>query len=149
MIPHPKRDRILERFDIALLKLERGVNILKYTPVCLPELGKEFYGEEGISVGEKNQINLSFFWGGAVVREPISYSSVIKWFICQTPFRVLKVATFYLFLDQLLTKIVSKELHCRSKMWRKQAGAELCQAQVKLKVVVEVEFGVDVEACYY
>ena len=64
MIPHPKRDRILERFDIALLKLERGVNILKYTPVCLPELGKEFYGEEGISVGEKNQINLSFFWGG-------------------------------------------------------------------------------------
>ena len=30
----------------------------------------------------------------------------------------------------------------------KQAGAELCQAQVKLKVVVEVEFGVDVEACH-
>ena len=30
-----------------------------------------------------------------------------------------------------------------------QAGAELCQAQVKLKVVVEVKFGVDVEACHY
>ena len=29
-----------------------------------------------------------------------------------------------------------------------QAGAELCQAQVKLKVLVEVEFGVDVEACH-
>ena len=31
----------------------------------------------------------------------------------------------------------------------KQAWAELCQAQVKLKVLVEVEFGVDVEACHY
>ena len=30
----------------------------------------------------------------------------------------------------------------------RQAGAEVCQAQVKLKVVVEVEFGVDVEACH-
>ena len=32
-----------------------------------------------------------------------------------------------------------------------QAGAELCQAQVKLEVVVEigVEFGVEVEACHY
>ena len=30
-----------------------------------------------------------------------------------------------------------------------QAGAELRQAQVKLKVVVEVEFGVNVEACHY
>ena len=31
----------------------------------------------------------------------------------------------------------------------KQAGAELCQAQVKLEVVVEigVKFGVEVEAC--
>ena len=27
----------------------------------------------------------------------------------------------------------------------KQAGAELCQAQVKLEVIVEVEFGVEVE----
>ena len=37
-------------------------------------------------------------------------------------------------------------------LWDKQqqqAGAELCQAQVKLEVVVEVEFGVDVEACHY
>ena len=34
---------------------------------------------------------------------------------------------------------------------RKQAGAKLCQAQVKLEVVVEigVEFGVEVEACHY
>ena len=32
---------------------------------------------------------------------------------------------------------------------KKQAGAELCQAQVKLEVVVEVEFGVEVEACHY
>ena len=33
----------------------------------------------------------------------------------------------------------------------KQAGAELCQAQVKLEVVVKigVEFGVEVEACHY
>ena len=30
-----------------------------------------------------------------------------------------------------------------------QAGAELCHAQVKLEVVVEVEFGVEVEACHY
>ena len=32
-----------------------------------------------------------------------------------------------------------------------KAGAELCQAQVKLEVVVEieVEFGVEVEACLY
>ena len=32
-----------------------------------------------------------------------------------------------------------------------QAGTELCQAQVKLEVVVEVgvEFGVEVEACHY
>ena len=32
-----------------------------------------------------------------------------------------------------------------------QAGAELCQAQVKLEVVVEVEveFGVEVETCHY
>ena len=54
MIPHPKRDIPLERFDIALLKLEKEVDIIKYTPVCLPELGQEFYGKEGISVGEKN-----------------------------------------------------------------------------------------------
>ena len=32
---------------------------------------------------------------------------------------------------------------------KKQAGAELWPAQVKPKVVVEVEFGVDVEACHY
>ena len=33
----------------------------------------------------------------------------------------------------------------------KQAGAELCQAQVKLEVVVEIriEFGVEVKACHY
>ena len=33
----------------------------------------------------------------------------------------------------------------------KQGGAELCQAQVKLEVLVEVgvEFGVEVEACHY
>ena len=31
----------------------------------------------------------------------------------------------------------------------KQAGAELCQAQVKLEIVVEVEFGVEVETCHY
>ena len=33
---------------------------------------------------------------------------------------------------------------------RKQAGAELCQAQVKLEVVVEVGvgFGAEVEACH-
>ena len=33
----------------------------------------------------------------------------------------------------------------------KQAGAELCQAQVQIDVVVEigVEFGVEVEACHY
>ena len=33
----------------------------------------------------------------------------------------------------------------------KQAGAELCQAQVQLEVVVEIgaEFGVEVEACHY
>ena len=33
----------------------------------------------------------------------------------------------------------------------KQAGAELCQAQLKLEVVVEivVELGVEVEACHY
>ena len=30
---------------------------------------------------------------------------------------------------------------------KKQAGAELCQAQVKLEVLVE--FGVEVEVCYY
>ena len=30
-----------------------------------------------------------------------------------------------------------------------QAGAELCQAQVKLEVVVVVEFGVEVETCHY
>ena len=32
-----------------------------------------------------------------------------------------------------------------------QAGAELCQAQVKLEVVVEVgvEFGAELEACHY
>ena len=34
------------------------------------------------------------------------------------------------------------DLPCQKKF--KQAGAELCQAQVKIKVVVEVEFGVDV-----
>ena len=36
------------------------------------------------------------------------------------------------------------------EMW-KQAGAELCQAQVKLEVAVEfgVEFGVEFEACHY
>ena len=35
--------------------------------------------------------------------------------------------------------------------YQKQAGAELCQAQVKLEVVVEVgvEFGVEVEARHY
>ena len=34
---------------------------------------------------------------------------------------------------------------------KKQAGAELCQAQVQLEVVVEivVDFGVEVEACLY
>ena len=33
----------------------------------------------------------------------------------------------------------------------RQAGAELCQAQVKLEDVVEIgiEFGVEVEACHY
>ena len=33
----------------------------------------------------------------------------------------------------------------------KQAGAELCQAQVKLEVLFEigVEFGVEVRACHY
>jgi len=36
-----------------------------------------------------------------------------------------------------------------TKIQRRQAGAELCQAQVKLKVVVEVEYGDDVEACHY
>ena len=32
-----------------------------------------------------------------------------------------------------------------------QAGAELCQAQVKLEVVVEfgVEFGIELEPCHY
>ena len=40
---------------------------------------------------------------------------------------------------------------CCLEQLKKQAGAELCQAQVKLKVVVEigVELGVEVEACPY
>ena len=39
----------------------------------------------------------------------------------------------------------------KAENMNKQAGAELCQAQVKLEVVVEivVEFGVEVEACHY
>ena len=39
----------------------------------------------------------------------------------------------------------------KSIMILKQAGAELCQAQVKLEVVVEVavEFGVEIEACHF
>ena len=38
-----------------------------------------------------------------------------------------------------------------SKPKPQQAGAELCQAQAKLEVVVEigVEFGVEVDACHY
>ena len=39
----------------------------------------------------------------------------------------------------------------KSIMILKQAGAELCQAQVKLEVVVEVghKFGVEVGSCHY
>ena len=38
----------------------------------------------------------------------------------------------------------------KTKTIEKQAGAELCQAQVKLEVVVEVgvEFGVELETCH-
>ena len=41
--------------------------------------------------------------------------------------------------------------HKENQQIYKQAGAELCQAQVKLEIVVEfgVEFGVEVEACHY
>ena len=37
------------------------------------------------------------------------------------------------------------------KIHRKQAGTELCQAQFKLKVILEdgMEFGDEVEACHY
>ena len=39
-----------------------------------------------------------------------------------------------------------KQSPCKHCMYRKQAGAELCQAQIKLEV--EVEFGVEVQACH-
>ena len=35
------------------------------------------------------------------------------------------------------------------QLGKKQAGAELCQAQVKIEVVVVVEFRVEVETCHY
>ena len=49
----------------------------------------------------------------------------------------------------LLSSSTSVTISAVAGIQEKQAGAELCQAQVKLKVVVEVEFGVDVEACHY
>ena len=59
----------------------------------------------------------------------------------------------------LVTSVIYKSKHLTSlkalkeKVHKdvKQAGAELCQAQVELEVVVEVgvEFWVEVEACHY
>ena len=46
----------------------------------------------------------------------------------------------------LVQKICWSKIYLGQKS-KKQAGVELCQAQVKLEVLVE--FGVEVEVCYY
>ena len=51
-IPHKDRRKKYDRFDIALLQLAHGINTNTYTPVCLPKIGKTYYGEEGVAVGE-------------------------------------------------------------------------------------------------
>ena len=47
-------------------------------------------------------------------------------------------------------RLITKLVWTGNNRGYKQAGAELCQAQVKLEVVVEVgvEFGAEVEACH-
>ena len=54
VIPHRQRNKIDFRYDIALLMLERKVDIFKYPPVCLPPVSKRFYGLTGHSVGKNN-----------------------------------------------------------------------------------------------
>ena len=50
--------------------------------------------------------------------------------------------------DRIVKKVYKD---CSVDKISKQAGVELCQAQAKLEVVVEigVEFGVEVEACHF
>ena len=57
----------------------------------------------------------------------------------------------------LKTKLIPRDIKIDSLIQNEyditcqQAGAELCQAQVKLEVILEVgmEFGDEVEACHY
>ena len=51
---HKYRNKIYSRYDVALLKLENGIDINKFTPVCLPTIGADNPTETGWSYGENN-----------------------------------------------------------------------------------------------